>query len=502
MARLNSRIKKMEKKSKILVVDDEESLRLICQDALEDEGYEVITAEDGQEGIEILRQDQEIDLVISDLKMPRLNGIDFLSLAKKEGLDADFLITTGFGTIEVAVECMKRGAADYIPKPFNLAHLLVKVKKVLSERRRRLEQKRLSNVVRILNLSNALNRLRSLDEILEEFVYHLQRNFGPDGVVVALYSGGNLTPRILRGVLLRKNYDLLFLFIKKMQEALDRNKVLLDNSFKLKDKEKNYSAIIAPLTVQKEKVGAVFLIKEIKENVPLLSDFQQLISIFCLHAASSLQNAWSLERLNNLNLEIMRSYAKAVEAKDFYTKGHSDNVARYALNFAKFLGLSERDCEIIYVAGVLHDIGKIGIPDNILNKPGRLTPEEYEVMKQHPVIARDILNKVESLKEVIPLVYHHHERVDGLGYPEGLKGDEIPISVRLLTVVDAFEAMTSDRSYRKALPLDKVKKIMEEGIGTQWDEELVKKWFFLVEKKGMEGIKDISGFKGVIELLS
>lgn len=492
----------MEKKSKILVVDDEESLRLICQDALEDEGYEVITAEDGQEGLEILRQDPEVELVISDLKMPRLNGIDFLTLAKKEGLEADFLITTGFGTIEVAVECMKRGAADYIPKPFNLAHLLIKVKKVLSERRRRLEQKRLSNVVRILNLSNALNRMRRVEDILEEFVYHLQRNFGPDGVVVALYSEGKLTPRILRGSLLRKNYDLLFLFIKKMQESLNKNKVILDNSFKLKDKDKDYSLVVVPLTVQKEKVGSVALIKEIKEDTPLLSTFQQLISIFCLHAASSLQNAWSLERLNNLNLEIMRSYAKAVEAKDIYTKGHSDNVARYGLNFAKFLGLGERECEVIYVAGVLHDIGKIGIPDHILNKPSRLTPEEYEVMKRHPIIAREILSKVESLKEVIPLVYHHHERIDGLGYPEGLKGDEIPLPVKILTVVDAFEAMTSDRSYRKALPLDKVKKIMEEGMGTQWDEELVKKWFFLVEKEGMEGIKNISGLKGVIELLS
>jgi len=491
----------MESKLKLLVVDDEESLRVICQDALEDEGYEVLTAEDGQEGLEILRKDSDIALVVSDLKMPRLNGIEFLRQAKKEGLEADFLITTGFGTIEVAVECIRLGAADYLPKPFNISHLLIKVKKVLQERERRLEQKRLSNVVRILNLSNALNRLQNLDSILEEFIYHLQRNFNPDGIIVGLYSQGNLRPRILRGAVIRRNYNSLFLLLHKMEEALKAGKTLWDNSFSFKDKQQVFSLVVTPLIVQKEKVGVTLLLKEAGKDEQLLSTNKQLISIFCNHAASSLQNAWALEKLNSLNLDIMHSYAKAVEAKDYYTKGHSDNVARYALNFARFLRLEERECELLYVAGVLHDIGKIGIPDNILNKPGKLTQEEFEVMKKHPVIAREILGKVESLKDVIPLVYHHHERVDGKGYPEGLRGDQLTLPIKMLSVVDAFEAMTSDRSYRKALPLDKVQEIMDSGVGSQWEEELVRKWFFLVEKKGMEGVRDISGFKGMLKLI-
>ncbi len=108
---------------------------------------------------------------------------------------------------------------------------------------------------------------------------------------------------------------------------------------------------------------------------------------------------------------------------------------------------------------------------------------------------------MESLKDVIPLVYHHHERVDGKGYPEGLRGDQLTLPIKMLSVVDAFEAMTSDRSYRKALPLDKVQEIMDSGVGSQWEEELVRKWFFLVEKKGMEGVRDISGFKGMLKLI-
>ncbi|WP_456324994.1 HD domain-containing phosphohydrolase [Desulfonauticus submarinus] len=493
-----------KEQEKILVVDDEESLRLICEDALLDEGYKVFTVEDGEKALQILREQKDIDLVISDLKMPNLNGIELIKQAKKEELDADFLIMTGFGTIEVAVECIRLGAADYLPKPFNLSHLIVKVRKVLQERKRRLERRRLSSVVRILNLSSALNRIKDFKGILYEFIYHLQKNFNPDSLIISFYNSrnGRLEQKVIKGKFFKKNYQLIFPLNKKMLDVLQKNSSFVSDNYTFENIEKKFSLLIIPLTVQNEKIGVLLLLKENKEKISSLLKNKKLINIFCMHAAISLQNASFFKRLRNLNLEIISSYAKAVEARDYYTKGHSENVARYAFNLGKFIGLGDKELELLYVGGMLHDIGKIGISDQILNKPGKLTDEEYEKMKQHPVIGKEILSKIEFLKEVVPLVYYHHERIDGKGYPEGLTGEQIPLLVKILSVVDAFEAMTSNRSYRNALPLEEVEKIMFEGAGTQWDEDLVHKWFFLVKDRGMEELKNISEFKGIFRLLN
>jgi HD-GYP domain-containing protein (c-di-GMP phosphodiesterase class II) len=259
-----------------------------------------------------------------------------------------------------------------------------------------------------------------------------------------------------------------------------------------------YSLLIVPLVAQGRGIGVVALIREKKNGLFGHTDVQ-LLSVFASHVATSMQNANMYARMQDLNLDIIRSYATAVEVKDVYTKGHSERVATYGLKLGMELGLVSRELEKIYVAGVLHDIGKIGVPDNILNKPGRLTDEEFEVMKKHPTIGRDILSQVWSLKDVLPIVYYHHERVDGKGYPEGLHGDQIPFLARVISVVDAFEAMTSDRAYRESLPMDKVKNILSEGAGTQWQEDIVHKWLDFVETNDLTQI-DENNFSGIREL--
>jgi HD-GYP domain-containing protein (c-di-GMP phosphodiesterase class II) len=215
----------------------------------------------------------------------------------------------------------------------------------------------------------------------------------------------------------------------------------------------------------------------------------QLLSIFASHAANAFQNAKMYSKLQDLNKDIIRSYARAVEAKDFYTRGHSDRVASYAVHLGIKVELTDDELERLYIGGVLHDIGKIGVPDHILNKPDKLTDDEFDVIKRHPVIGREILNQVYSLKDIIPLVYYHHERLDGTGYPEGLRGEEISPLVRILSVADIFEALTSDRAYRQALPLDKVEKIMFSMAGTHLDSDLVEMWFKLVRKKGIDALR-------------
>ncbi|QDS95930.1 Cyclic di-GMP phosphodiesterase response regulator RpfG [Roseimaritima multifibrata] len=191
-------------------------------------------------------------------------------------------------------------------------------------------------------------------------------------------------------------------------------------------------------------------------------------------------HAWNLKLYHEremLLLGVVRSLINAVDAKDAYTCGHSDRVAAIGQQIARQMDLDTADCERIYMAGLLHDLGKIGVPDEVLSKPGRLTDEEYESIQQHPQIGYSILQHVKQLEYVLPGVLHHHESFDGSGYPQGLTGDSIPLFGRVLAVADAFDAMTSTRSYRKAMPVEKAHKILREGAGQQWDPDVVKAFF-------------------------
>ncbi len=176
----------------------------------------------------------------------------------------------------------------------------------------------------------------------------------------------------------------------------------------------------------------------------------------------------------HLMLETIGSLAGALDAKDKYTRGHSQAVANYAVALAHALRLPPEEVEQVRLAAFLHDIGKIGIPESILCKKGPLNEREWEIMKQHPVIgARQILAPVTALRDVIPMVEHHHENWDGTGYPAGLAGDAIPLGARIVSIVDAFHGLTSDRSYRKALPITEAAAILEEGAHTKWDPQLI-----------------------------
>ena len=156
-------------------------------------------------------------------------------------------------------------------------------------------------------------------------------------------------------------------------------------------------------------------------------------------------------------------------SKDMYSREHSERVARYTAAIAKGMGLSSDVQKEAYVAGLLHDVGKIGIPDNILNKHGKLTKEEFDIIRSHPLMGEHTCSPIAAFHAILPAIRGHHERVDGTGYPDGLKGDEIPLLARIMSVADSFDAMTSDRPYRKHLPLCHVHDIFREGKGRQWD---------------------------------
>lgn len=204
---------------------------------------------------------------------------------------------------------------------------------------------------------------------------------------------------------------------------------------------------------------------------------------------NSLQNVQNneLEKERLASIEILR---KTVDAKDSYTRGHSDRVSKYSTLIGEKLGLNKEDIELLKIGGLFHDIGKIGIPDNILLKTEKLSNDEYNEIKKHPLIGAHILENSNIFENIIPIVLHHHEKFDGTGYPKNLKGANIPFLARIVTVADSFDAMTSKRAYRNSLPIDIVKLELKKYSGTQFDPRIVKSFLDILEND-FEKIKKI-----------
>jgi HD-GYP domain-containing protein (c-di-GMP phosphodiesterase class II) len=213
---------------------------------------------------------------------------------------------------------------------------------------------------------------------------------------------------------------------------------------------------------------------EFPEIVPSFGTFEAgLVSAAASIMSSHARNVELFEAQESLTIGVVRAIINAIDAKDTYTCGHSDRVAMYSKKIAARLALDAEECERIYMAGLLHDVGKIGIPDMILSKPGKLTDEEYAIVKKHPEIGYHILEHLTQLRYVLPGVLHHHEAVNGKGYPAGLAGDAIPLHGRILAVADAYDAMTSDRPYRAGMPSEKAESIMRAESGKTWDPDIV-----------------------------
>ncbi len=241
----------------------------------------------------------------------------------------------------------------------------------------------------------------------------------------------------------------------------------------------------------------------------------QNISNLVSHGAVAFENAMLYEDLRRTYFSIIKALTSAIEAKDEYTRGHSVLVSKYSAVIAVEMGLSSSVIESIQIAGLLHDLGKIGVPEEILGKKGKLTDNEYVIVKTHPAIAVKILGPVEfphfgsadSLPETPPeltlnlfegadlsaevklMIFHHHEKYSGGGYPKGIKGEEIPLGARILSVADTFEALTADRPYRKAFALSEAIKVLRKISGEQLDPKIVEVFIKITKTKGLEFLK-------------
>ena len=197
-------------------------------------------------------------------------------------------------------------------------------------------------------------------------------------------------------------------------------------------------------------------------------------------------------------MDTIEALRLVVDAKDIYTRGHSDRVSYYAMKLGEYMELDKKTVETLRIGGLFHDVGKIGTSDDILSKTGKLTLSEYDLVKQHTIKGAHILSALSMFKEIVPIVKYHHEYLDGSGYPEGLKGDEITLETRIVSVVDAFDAMMSDRQYREKLGLDTARQQLLDNSGTQFDEKVVRHPVCLIDPIQIDPLPTTASFQAAL----
>ena len=470
----------LSERPRVLIVDDEETIRDMLAEFLEMEGYAVATAEDGMSALELL-ESAHFDLVLTDLKMPRMGGITLLEQLRKHAPATMAVIMTGFGTVETAIDAMKRGAYDYILKPFKLDEVLHVVVRAVEKKRMEAENIRLRQALSLYKVSEAISASLSLDQVVQTVVDSCLGELDADLVSTWLADGSGDHYERVRELSDRPpptgGRDIGEIDPGAVLSRLGAGPVLVHGDEARSFFEGGVTAplssfLAVPLNMQSRPLGFI-AIASLDEKRRLEEGERKLLSIIASRAAAAIENARLYADLQATFQQTIQGLASAIDKMDRYTAGHSERVAMYAVFLSRSLGLDDYQTEIVRQSALMHDIGKIGCVLN-LNKPGKLTEDEYQIFKMHPVYGRDILSPIKFLHPLIPGVHLHHERFDGRGYPLGLKGTEIPLIARIISVADTYDAMTSNRSYRRALPHEVAIAEIERCLGSQFDPDVAR----------------------------
>lgn len=477
---------------RVLVVDDEKFIRDILADFLTMEGYAVRTAEDGAQALSELSH-SSFDLIISDLKMPKMGGLDLLQHVGQLQPEALTVIMTGFGTVETAIDAMKQGAYDYILKPFKVEEIVHVVQRGLEKKRLATENLRLREALSLYKVSEAITASLSLDDVVSTVTKSALHEVDADAVFMWLGDGeggyferlrqtrefagaplepGRLDPAAVQArihkdaPLVLHGHDALPLFAEQPTYGSPGQV----STGQILSAQGVVSMLTIPLRMQTRLLGWISVLS-CTPNKRFTEGQRKLLSIIASRAAAAIENAHLYEDLQATFQQTIQSLANTIDKMDHYTAGHSQRVALYASRLARWLGLEEREIEIVRQAALMHDIGKVGCVMN-LNKPGKLSAEEYESFQLHPGYGKEILDPIAFLQPVIPGVHLHHERWDGRGYPLRLAGSNIPLIARIISVADTYDAMTSNRAYRRALPHEVTVGEIERCSGTQFDPDV------------------------------
>ncbi len=477
--------------SHILVVDDEEYICEVIKEMLSNEGYDIETMSDPRKALDFI-QDQPVDLVLTDLVMGEKSGVDVLDQTMKFHPGAIVILMTGHPTVENAVAVLRSGAYDYLVKPFSMDTLKAVIKRGLEKQRLYRENIHLKEAVSLYKISEAMGSTIRLDFLLNLILETAIKELDADMASVLLLDGKarRLLPKaslgvpaemLKTGLLAGQNNISRWVMKHGRARVFDKNEI--GERFLPNHLRKNIGSIIVhPLMAKGEAIGILVFIRSIGRISPFTTGQLHSLSIIASKAASAIENSKLYEELKESYMQTLTALANAVEARDIYTRGHTERVCYMAEFLARQLKWSEEKLWEVKMGGILHDIGKIGVPDAILNKAETLTPEEFEIMKLHPVCGAKILEGIPFLAPAIPFVLYHHERIDGKGYPYGLRNHQIPIQGRLMSVVDTFDAMTSDRPYRKAKSFRMALKEIRDCSGTQFDSHIAELFLDAWEK--------------------
>lgn len=487
---------------KILVVDDEPTICETLQLYFQHLGVQYAdTAENGRTALE--HTDSRVyDFIFLDIMLPDMTGLDVLKALQGLPKPVNVIIMTGYPSMEIAIDAMHHGASDFLVKPFGFQDIKLTLNRILRlhnlmkrnwelhqelEKKREVEslnqelEKRIKHQTLLYGIIDSLSKISRSDDLYQFLVDKAMESCNAARACFLFYDESN--PMFL--VLAQRGMDGLRLGTQSGAVPGEDGRLCLDTSFMEPylnssngrrvslDRITLHPGVIGiPFKIRGEPFG-LLMVSDKDASAPFDLEDQFVLGFLAEKTALSVENIALYENLKQSFIATLLSLVSAIEAKDAYTRQHSTRVTEYAVSIAERMGASREDIDMLKSTGPLHDIGKIGIQDAILNKPGRLTDEEFELIRAHPEIGVNIVTPLGLDQNELSIIRNHHERWDGRGYPDGLRHEEIPLMARILAVADSFDAMSSDRAYRSALPFDVCLKEIRDNSGSQFDPDVV-----------------------------
>ena len=446
---------------RILIVDDSAVFRTSMKKILESKNDAIVVAEDGQQGLDLAMKEQ-FDIVVSDIDMPKINGIDLCRSLKNspETRGIPIVMVSTFDSDNDIDKGFQAGASAYLSKYEIQSRLRETVDSVLSK-----SKFKNNRLVMVVDDSKVVRRI-------------VENGLAEAGFKVITAEDGKKALEILNDI----RPDLILTDI----EMPDVNGFEFCGSI-----HTNPELSSVPIVAMSSRTERGYMKRMLQNGASAYLCKPFNIDELVILVEKMLSDQFHMllmerERLDserNLMIASITSLITALEARDNYTKGHSEAVGKIVSGMLEKAGASQKEIETAIIGGRLHDIGKIGVRDEILLKPGRLTDKEFDHIKKHPVIGANIIKSIPSFSDVIPIVLSHHERMDGKGYPHGLKGDKIHLWARMTAVADTYHSLTSDRPYRKGMAQDKAFQIIKDVSGTQLCPSCVELFFKWIAKK-------------------
>lgn len=488
----------MSQQLRLLLIEDSEDDATLTLHEIKHGGYTVYhkrveTAEAMREALD----NEKWDIIISDFQMPHFTGFDALEIYNQSKVDIPFILVSGTIGEDLAVNAMKNGAQDYLMKD-KLSRLGPAITRELREAEMRRARRRADERVHIQ--INRLSALRTIDMTimssmdlrysLNICVDQVMKQLGADAVSVLLLNphmhtldyaaGQGFLTRGIEKTSLRIGQGLAG------EVALSRKPVSLPDlsvSGQVFTREpmaeESFMAYFATPLIAKGQVKGVLEVF-FRNPFPANSDWLEFMEMLSGQTAIAIDNVQLFDDLQRSNAELIVAYddtlegwSHALDLRDKETEGHTQRVTQLTVKLARGMNVSEEEIVHIRRGALLHDIGKMGIPDPILLKPSKLTDEEWVIMRKHPVYAYEMLSPIKFLQRAQDIPYGHHEKWDGSGYPRGLKGDHIPLAARIFAIVDVWDALRSDRPYRASMPEDQVREHIQKGSGSHFDPRVV-----------------------------